>query len=118
MITPLRSRPRGLALVAALAVLLTPSALAAAPPATPSPPALAAASAPPGEELAQRLAQATTGEGVARHLAAFQRIADASGGTRAAGTPGHERSAYYAGRLLNAAGYDVTYQRFTFSYRE
>ncbi|RKN07313.1 M20/M25/M40 family metallo-hydrolase [Streptomyces radicis] len=53
-----------------------------------------------------------------RHLAAFQRIADGADGTRAAGTPGHERSARYAGELLEEAGYDVTYQRFDFPYRE
>jgi Zn-dependent M28 family amino/carboxypeptidase len=97
MITPLRNRRRLLAALAALAAL----------------PVLAAATAP-----RESLAEAVTAEGVMRHLAAFQRIADASGGTRAAGTPGHVRSARYAGRLLNAAGYEVTYQRFTFPYRE
>ncbi|MGP3966432.1 M28 family peptidase [Streptomyces sp. 6N223] len=112
MIASLRIHSRWRLLLAAAAVL---PALAAATPAPDTDTADADAS---GELLAERLAQATTREGVAQHLSAFQRIADASDGTRAAGTPGHERSARYAGRLLRAAGYEVTYQRFTFSYRE
>ncbi|WP_053171108.1 M28 family peptidase [Streptomyces sp. SBT349] len=71
-----------------------------------------------GDALARTLVANTTAEGTLRHLEAFQRIADEAGGTRAAGTPGHERSARYAGRLLEAAGYRVTYQRFDFPYRE
>lgn len=70
------------------------------------------------ERLARVLAEDTTADGALRHLTAFQRIADASGGHRAAGSPGHERSARYAGELLAAAGYRVDYQRFGFSYRE
>jgi Zn-dependent M28 family amino/carboxypeptidase len=115
MITPLRTR----GLLAAALALALPALVAAGPAPAPAPDAADATNAAAsGELLAERLAQATTREGVARHLAAFQRIADASGGTRAAGTPGHERSARYAGRLLRAAGYEVTYQRFTFPYRE
>ena len=91
--------------------------------ATPPSPAAARESAPdsvpvPPGHLAQALVAATTAEGTTRHLAAFQRIANGAGGNRAAGTPGHERSARYAGRLLEAAGYEVTYQQFDFDYRE
>ncbi|MFD7508571.1 M20/M25/M40 family metallo-hydrolase [Streptomyces sp. NPDC059853] len=70
------------------------------------------------DRLARVLAEDTTADGALRHLAAFQRIADTSGGHRAAGSTGHERSARYAGDLLAAAGYRVDYQRFGFSYRE
>ncbi|MFI7274246.1 M28 family peptidase [Streptomyces sp. NPDC049879] len=94
-------------LAAATATLLTvPLLLGAAPTPRDAP------------SLADTLAARTTAHGAMRHLAVLQRIADASDGNRAAGTPGHERSARYAGGLLEAAGYDVTYQRFPFSYRE
>ncbi|WP_052847391.1 M28 family peptidase [Streptomyces avicenniae] len=99
-------------LAAATATLLTvPLLVGAAPTATPR-------QNPSPDAFADALADRATAQGAMRHLAAFQRIADASDGNRAAGTPGHERSARYAGTLLAAAGYDVTYQRFPFSYRE
>lgn len=96
--------PLAVLLAVPLAVLLVPGPVAAAPAAE--------------GELARRLVAATGAEGAMRHLAAFQAIADGNGGTRAAGTPGHDRSVRYAGDLLAEAGYDVTYQRFTFPYRE
>ncbi|UED85183.1 M28 family peptidase [Streptomyces profundus] len=71
-----------------------------------------------GEELAERTAAGTTAAGTLRHLAAFQSIAEANDGHRAAGSPGHEQSARYAGALLADAGYQVSYQRFAFPYRE
>jgi aminopeptidase S len=47
------------------------------------------------------------------HLGELQRIADASGGNRATGTPGFDASvAYVASRLIDA-GYEVTRQPFT-----
>jgi Zn-dependent M28 family amino/carboxypeptidase len=52
------------------------------------------------------------------HLRAFQRIADANGDTRAAGSPGYESSAEYVHDKLAAAGYDVSYQSFEFTYTE
>jgi len=51
-------------------------------------------------------------------MKAFQAIAHAGEGNRAAGSRGHELSAKYAGALLKAAGYEVTYQNFDFIYRE
>ncbi|WP_432745827.1 M28 family peptidase [Streptomyces sp. JH002] len=72
----------------------------------------------PGDHLAEVLAERTTAEGALRHLTALQRIADASGGHREAGSTGHERSARYATALLEAAGYRVSHQPFTFSHRE
>ncbi|WP_277751122.1 M28 family peptidase [Streptomyces hoynatensis] len=97
-------------LLATVTTLTSPTPL-------PQAPAPGAAPAPAGH-LERALVAATTAEGATRHLAALQRIADGAGGSRAAGTPGHERSARYAGRLLEAAGYDVTYQRFDFDHRE
>jgi hypothetical protein len=46
------------------------------------------------------------------HLAALQRIADASGGTRAAGTPGDRATAEYLAARLRADGYRVSTQAF------
>lgn len=72
----------------------------------------------PGDRLARLLVRDTDAGGALRHLAAFQRLAELGGGTRAAGTPGHLASARYAGALLEQAGYDVTYQSFPFLFRE
>ncbi|WP_312018502.1 M28 family metallopeptidase [Streptomyces sp. I05A-00742] len=64
------------------------------------------------ERLAKKLERDASAKGAYRHLKAFQRIADAHGGNRAAGTPGHEASAAYVYRLLKRAGYRVAYQEF------
>jgi Zn-dependent M28 family amino/carboxypeptidase len=50
------------------------------------------------------------------HLQALDEIAASSGGNRAAGTPGHERSVDYVIEVLEAAGYDVDRQTFEFPY--
>src|SRR5947208_16792528 len=42
-------------------------------------------------------------EGTFRHLRAFQDIASVSGGNRAAGTPGYDRSAEYVAERLKEA---------------
>ncbi len=55
---------------------------------------------------------------VISHLREFQRLADANGDTRAAGSPGYEQSAEYVHDKLDAAGYDVSYQSFEFTYTE
>ncbi|MFD2763669.1 M28 family peptidase [Micromonospora eburnea] len=66
---------------------------------------------PPGNQvLADRLAAAVTGDAVYRHLAAFQLIADRSGGNRAWDQVGFTRSADYVSGLLTAAGYRVVKQ--------
>ena len=52
---------------------------------------------------------------VMTHLEALQRIADENGGNRAAGEPGYERSVEYVVGRLEAAGYQVELQPFTFS---
>ncbi|EMF01426.1 aminopeptidase [Streptomyces mobaraensis NBRC 13819 = DSM 40847] len=64
------------------------------------------------ERLARQLERDASAKGAYRHLKALQRIADANGGNRAAGTAGHEASAAYVHRLLKQAGYRVSYQWF------
>jgi hypothetical protein len=64
----------------------------------------------------EKLLECVTLEGVRTHQAALQAIADANGGTRAAGTPGYADSADYVAETLVAAGYDVTLQPFEFTY--
>jgi Zn-dependent M28 family amino/carboxypeptidase len=51
--------------------------------------------------------------GVREHQAAFQALADASGGTRSAGSAGGDASAAYIASRLQAAGYLVTSQEFS-----
>ncbi len=50
------------------------------------------------------------------HQVALQGIANANGGTRVAGSTGHEQSAAYVARQLAAAGYQVTSQEFEFAF--
>lgn len=50
------------------------------------------------------------------HLQALDEIATSSGGNRAAGTPGHDRSVDYVVEVLEDAGYDVDRQSFEFPY--
>jgi Zn-dependent M28 family amino/carboxypeptidase len=63
-----------------------------------------------------KLTACVTLEGVRAHQAALQAIADANGGTRAAGTPGYAASVDYVAGQLRAAGYDVTLNAFPFTY--
>ncbi|MDH5556140.1 MAG: M20/M25/M40 family metallo-hydrolase, partial [Alphaproteobacteria bacterium] len=60
------------------------------------------------------LRAAVTVDGVRSHQWALQLIADASSGTRLAGTIGHDESASYVAEAAAAAGYDVTVQPFDF----
>ncbi|MCY0916640.1 M28 family metallopeptidase [Streptomyces sp. H27-G5] len=67
----------------------------------------------PGQgALAKELVEEVTARGAYRHLVRFQQIADANGGNRAAGTPGHAASAAYVHDTLKKAGYRVSYQDF------
>ncbi|MFN2320517.1 MAG: M28 family peptidase [Dermatophilaceae bacterium] len=52
------------------------------------------------------------------HLTALQRIADAHGGNRAAGTSGYEASARYVEEQLVTAGYSPWREPFSFTYEE
>jgi Zn-dependent M28 family amino/carboxypeptidase len=64
----------------------------------------------------EKLRQAASAQGGLEHLTAFQRIADANGGTRASGTPGYDASAEYVLSRLRAAGYTPEVQEFDFPY--
>ncbi|MCB0913698.1 MAG: M20/M25/M40 family metallo-hydrolase, partial [Propionibacteriaceae bacterium] len=69
---------------------------------------------PPQPVDSRELRAAITPDGVAAHLAALQRIADAHGGNRAAGTPGYEASLDYVEARLVDAGYRPQRQRFSY----
>ncbi|KOU28096.1 amidohydrolase [Streptomyces sp. WM6372] len=71
-----------------------------------------AAAHPREGRLAKELVSEVTARGAYRHLARFQQIAEANGGNRAAGTPGHAASAAYVHDTLRKAGYQVAYQDF------
>ena len=60
------------------------------------------------------LRAAVTVGGVMKHLQAFQAIADANDGNRAAGTSGHAASVDYVAGLLKKAGYVTTRQPFSY----
>ncbi|MEV8631037.1 M28 family metallopeptidase [Streptosporangium sp. NPDC051023] len=62
------------------------------------------------------LSKSVKAPSVKRHLEKLQQIADANGGTRASGTPGHEASVAYVAGRLRAAGYNVTLQEFEFPF--
>jgi len=63
-----------------------------------------------------KLLECVTLDGVRAHQAALQVIADANGGTRAAGTLGYEESVSYVVDTLAAAGYDVVLKPFEYTY--
>ena len=61
-----------------------------------------------------KLLECVTLDGVREHQAKLQAIADANGGTRAAGTPGYDDSVQYVVDRMTAAGYNVTLDEFPF----
>ena len=79
-------------------------------------PAATSADSPPGQ--AAKLRNAITLAGIMSHEQAFQEIANANGGTRAAGTPGFDASVAYVVEQLEAAGYDPQVQEFEFPFFE
>jgi hypothetical protein len=62
------------------------------------------------------LRTAVSVERIMAHENAFQNIADANGGTRVSGTSGYDASAAYVKEKLEAAGYKVTEQKFTYPF--
>lgn len=64
------------------------------------------------------LRDAVTVEGVRAHQAELQAIADANGGTRAAGSSGYDASADYVVAQLESAGYVVERPSFEFDFFE
>ncbi|GAB3138767.1 M28 family metallopeptidase [Amycolatopsis stemonae] len=83
-----------------------------------TPAAAGPAAQPDGPALAKQLVSKVTVNGINRHLVALQRFADTNGGTRAASTEGHRKSAEYIATKLEAAGYQVTRQEFPFTYSQ
>lgn len=63
-----------------------------------------------------KLQECVTLEGARAHQAALQAIADANGGTRAAGTFGYDASVDYVADTLEAAGYTVELDPFDFTF--
>lgn len=81
--------------------------------------ALAGATSVPAQaegnnNTSRKLRQAVTLEGLMDHLESLQAIADANGGNRFSGLPGHDASVDYAVDVLEGAGYDVTVQPFDY----
>ncbi|HSN36799.1 MAG TPA: M20/M25/M40 family metallo-hydrolase, partial [Arthrobacter sp.] len=74
-----------------------------------APPALAATGTNSGA-----LRSAVSAPNIMTHLSALQKIADANGGNRAAGTSGYEASAQYIEGQLRAVGYTTARQPFTY----
>lgn len=62
------------------------------------------------------LRAAVTVAGIRAHQQELQNIATANSGTRVAGSSGYDDSAEYVFNLLDAAGYDVSYQPFDFPF--
>ena len=88
---------------------------------TPSPagstttaPTATATSPSPDLSAAGSLEDAVTVDAILGHLREFERIADANGGNRAAGTLGHEATLAYVENQLREAGLDVEEQDFEF----
>ncbi|MFF0414007.1 M28 family peptidase [Kitasatospora sp. NPDC004745] len=71
-----------------------------------------------GARLAARLVEAADAETARDDLAALQRFADRNGGTRVAGSPGHEASARYVYEQARWAGLKVSRQEFEYTFFE
>jgi Zn-dependent M28 family amino/carboxypeptidase len=103
----MRRSLRKLVLLASIFALLG----ATVPVATAAPPA---ACANRNNNTIEKLLECVDVEGVREHQEAFQAIADANGGNRAAGTPGYDASVAYVIERMTAAGYNVTTQDFDY----
>ena len=110
MLLSTSARRRAASMVAAVALVGTTALVSGG--------AGTATAAPPDPGLPQEIVNDVKVKNVISHLRAFQRIADANADTRAAGSPGYELSAEYVHDKLAAAGYDVEYQSFEFTYTE
>jgi Zn-dependent M28 family amino/carboxypeptidase len=93
--------------VAALLMVLLPATAASAAPSQ-------AACDNRDNNTYQKLLQCVRLDQVRAHQNAFQRIADANGGTRAAGTPGYDASVDYVVDRLEAAGWSVELHEFPY----
>ncbi len=107
------SKTGRLGLVAATAGALVAASVAAVP-ATAAPTAAGCDSR--NNNTYSKLLECVRLDGVREHQAAFQSIADANGGNRAAGTQGYVDSVDYVAETLEAAGWDVSFDEFPFTY--
>ncbi|MFC4533697.1 M28 family metallopeptidase [Sphaerisporangium dianthi] len=73
-------------------------------------PSLPASATSLDDVFAKLLVKQVKGTNVKKHLDAFQAIATANGGNRAAGSPGYKASRDYVAGKLRKAGYKVTLQ--------
>ncbi len=103
---PLRAGLLTVAAVAAAAFLLVTPAVGAPP---------QAACDTRTNNTYDKLLECVRLDGVREHQAAFQAIADANGGTRAAATPGYDASVDYVIETLEAAGWSVETDQFDFT---
>jgi Zn-dependent M28 family amino/carboxypeptidase len=78
----------------------------------------ASAVATPNNNNVAKLTKAVTVGGIREHLNAFQAHANANGGNRFAGFPGHIASSQYVYDRARAAGYDVRFQNFEYEAAE
>ncbi len=79
---------------------------------------VAAAPASAEPKGSEQLQDALTVKNIVNHERQLAAIAGRSGGTRASGTPGFEKSVDYVMKKLSRAGYQVTKQTFMFPYFE
>src|SRR4051812_49064540 len=101
----------------ALASVLVPAGAQAAAPGGPYPaPANPNVCTHRNNNTYEKLLGCVTVDGVLEHEQAFQAIADANGGTRAAGTTGYTQSVDYVVQTLKAAGWNVELDPFDFTY--
>ena len=100
-----RRRFAAMGAVAALLMVLLPATAASAAPSQ-------AACDNRDNNTYQKLLQCVRLDQVRAHQNAFQRIADANGGNRAAGTPGYDASVDYVVDTLEAAGWSVELHEF------
>jgi hypothetical protein len=82
------------------------------------PPGMARAENIVGGAFAPHVLDPAASEGAFRHLRALQDIASESGGNRAAGTLGYDRSSEYVAERLKEAGYLVHFEEFEFPFFE
>jgi Zn-dependent M28 family amino/carboxypeptidase len=63
-----------------------------------------------------KLVECVDADGAIEHMEAFQEIADANGGNRAAGLPGYDASVDYVVEKLEAAGWNVSIDTFDYTF--
>ena len=75
----------------------------------------------PGKDaakLSKALVREASAKDAYKYLQKFQQLADSTGGDRVAGSAGHDAAAAYVYKLLQKAGYRVSYQQFEFVYTQ